>query len=222
MSWFNFKKKVMRRLPVYLLIDTSGSMNGEPIESVKVGLEAMFATLKNDPFALETVYVSIITFDRDVKEIMPLTSVDELVLPNIETPDAGPTHLGAALQLLLKKLDREIIRNSSESKGDWLPLLLIMTDGKPSDLMLFEEMAQEIKKRTFAKVIACAAGPLAKVEPLKNLTNDVYTLGSLDSNSFVQLFQWVSSSIDSLNRSQGVSATDDSKLPELPPEIILA
>lgn len=34
----------MRRLPVYLLLDTSGSMKGEPIESVKVGLEAMIAS----------------------------------------------------------------------------------------------------------------------------------------------------------------------------------
>ena len=31
----------MRHLPVYILIDTSGSMKGEPIESVKVGLADM-------------------------------------------------------------------------------------------------------------------------------------------------------------------------------------
>ena len=28
----------MRRLPVYILLDTSGSMKGEPIHSVNVGL----------------------------------------------------------------------------------------------------------------------------------------------------------------------------------------
>ena len=50
-----------RRLPVYLLIDTSGSMKGEPIESVKVGIETMLSTLRNDPYALETVNISIIT-----------------------------------------------------------------------------------------------------------------------------------------------------------------
>ena len=53
-----------RRLPVYLLIDTSGSMRGEPIESVKVGIEAMLSTLRTDPYALDTVSISIITFDR--------------------------------------------------------------------------------------------------------------------------------------------------------------
>ena len=57
-----------RRLPVYLLIDTSGSMKGEPIESVKVGIETMLSTLRNDPYALETVNISIITYDKDVKQ----------------------------------------------------------------------------------------------------------------------------------------------------------
>ena len=36
----------MRRLPVYLLIDTSGSMTGEPIEAVKVGLQTMVSALR--------------------------------------------------------------------------------------------------------------------------------------------------------------------------------
>lgn len=48
-----------RRLPVYILIDTSGSMKGEPIESVKVGLSDMIASLRLDPYALETACISI-------------------------------------------------------------------------------------------------------------------------------------------------------------------
>ena len=96
-------RKIMRRLPVYLLIDTSGSMRGEPIESVKVGLEAMVSSLRQDPFALESVNISIITFDRDVKQILPLTPLDELQLPEITTPESGPTHTGQALKLLAKK-----------------------------------------------------------------------------------------------------------------------
>ena len=46
-----------RRLPVYILIDTSGSMRGEPIQSVNSGLQNMLSTLKQDPFALESVWI---------------------------------------------------------------------------------------------------------------------------------------------------------------------
>ena len=57
-----------RRLPVYILIDTSGSMKGEPIESVKVGLADMIASLRLDPYALETACISIITYDKEVNK----------------------------------------------------------------------------------------------------------------------------------------------------------
>ena len=53
----------MRRLPVYLLLDCSGSMYGEPIEAVKNGVQVLVSTLRQDPYALETAYLSIITFD---------------------------------------------------------------------------------------------------------------------------------------------------------------
>ena len=49
----------MRRLPVYLLIDTSGSMKGEPIESVKVGLSTLVSSLRSDPHAMDTVNLSL-------------------------------------------------------------------------------------------------------------------------------------------------------------------
>lgn len=207
----------MRRLPVYLLIDTSGSMKGEPIESVKVGLEAMIASLRQDPFALESVNISIITFDSSVNQLLPLTELENLQLPEIVTPDSGPTHLGAALELLCKVVDKEVQLSTPDRKGDWMPLLFIMTDGKPSDIQLYNQMIPEVKKRHFASIIACAAGMHARTEPLKLLTDQVYSLDTVDSSTFKQFFKWVSDSIGVGNRSIG--AADELILPPPPAEV---
>ncbi len=65
----------MRRLPVYLLLDTSGSMNGEPIEAVKNGVQVMISSLRQNPQEIETDFISVITFDSSARKIIPLTDL---------------------------------------------------------------------------------------------------------------------------------------------------
>lgn len=206
-----------RRLPVYLLIDTSGSMKGEPIESIKVGIESMLSTLRYDPYALETVNISIITYDRDVKQLIPLTPIDELQMPEITTPDSGPTHMGAALEMLLTNMDKEVNKGTQEQKGDWMPLLFLMTDGKPSDKMKFNEVAPKVRASKFATVVCCAAGPKAKTDDLCQLTDKVYQIDTLDSSSLMKFFTWVSGIIGEGNKSMG--ATEELILPPPPEEV---
>lgn len=207
----------MRRLPVYLLLDTSGSMRGEPIEAVRVGLQALLTSLRQDPFALESVSISIITFDREVRVLVPLTEVGEFQLPEIALPQSGPTHLGQALEIVCQRVDLELRRTTPEQKGDWRPLLFIMTDGSPSDLKVFRDAIPMVQARHFSQVVACAAGALAKEQHLRELTPNVVSLDTMDSATFVKFFQWVSQSVSSGNASMGASA--DLVLPPPPPEV---
>ncbi|WP_172732069.1 VWA domain-containing protein, partial [Pluralibacter gergoviae] len=119
----------MRRLPVYLLIDTSGSMRGESIHSVNVGVQAMLSALRQDPYALESVHISIITYDNEAREYVPLTALADFQFSDIEVPSAGGTFTGAALECLNQCVDRDIRRSDGEQKGDWRPLVFLMTDG---------------------------------------------------------------------------------------------
>lgn len=209
----------MRHLPVYILIDTSGSMKGEPIESVKAGLSDMIASLRQDPYALDTVCISIITFDRQVKQILPLTELADMQIPAIVTPDSGPTFLGAALEVLCQRAEDEVQKGTAEQKGDWRPLLFILTDGKPSDVQAYENVIPKVKSLNFAGIVACAAGPKAKTEPLQKLTSQVFTLDTMDSSSFKKFFVWVSDVIGSGGKSVG--STDSLILPGPPSEVNL-
>lgn len=196
----------MRRLPVYLLIDTSGSMKGEPIEAVNAGLQTLVSSLRRDPQALETAHLSIITFDREARLVLPLTPVAELQLPLIETPESGPTMTGAALELVCQRVDLEVRTQSTDIKRDWKPILFIMTDGAPNDIQKYNAMVPECKKRKFAAITACAAGMKAKIDTLKDLATSTVSLDTCDGATFSQFFEWVSASISSGAQSVGVSS----------------
>ncbi|MFB2538207.1 MULTISPECIES: VWA domain-containing protein [unclassified Acinetobacter] len=209
----------MRRLPVYILLDTSGSMRGEPISSVNVGLQSMLSALRQDPYALESVYLSIITFDMQAQVYLPLTPLDQVQLSQIDVPSAGATFMGAALELLAERANQEIIKSTDEQKGDWRPLLFLMTDGSPSDVYAYDQMLPVIKNLNFASIIACAAGPKAKVDSLQKLTDQVVVLDTMDASSFASFFKWVSASVVAGSNSAGVS--QDGALPPPPPEVQL-
>ncbi|MDR1084019.1 MAG: VWA domain-containing protein [Deltaproteobacteria bacterium] len=209
----------MRKLPIYILLDTSGSMRGEPIEAVKAGLQTLFSSLKRDPHALESVSIAVITFDREAKILIPMTEIERLALPNISELQSSPTNLGEALELMCQLYDKDVAKTTKGNKGDWMPLAVIMTDGSPSDTLLFEQMCGRIKNYRFARVIGCAAGPKAKKEPLEKFCTDVVSLDTMDSNSFSKFWQWVSQSFSRHSQNTDLALGE---LPPPPPEIKLA
>jgi len=203
----------MRRLPVYLLLDTSGSMGGEPIEAVKNGVQIMISSLRGNPQAQETAYISVITFDSVANQIIPLTDLGSFQMKDIQA--TGTTALGEGLKLLSNCIDNEVTKTTPETKGDWKPLVFIMTDGVPTDS--WQNGLAEFKKRKTGIVVACAAGSAADTSVLKQITDNVVELATADSQSIAKFFAWVTASI-------GVSSTkveDSGKevigLNELPP-----
>lgn len=203
----------MRRLPVYLLLDTSGSMYGEPIEAVRNGVQVLVSTLRQDPYALETAYLSIITFDSSAKQVTPLTELSSFQEPSIDAN--GCTALGEALSLLANCVDREVTKTTADVKGDWKPLVFIMTDGVPTDDLT--KGLTEFKKRKFGTVVACAAGAGADTNTLRQITENVVSLDTADSGTIKAFFKWVSASISTGSMKVEEAGQEVGSLSELPP-----
>lgn len=208
----------MRRLPVYLLLDTSGSMHGEPIEAVKTGVQTLISTLRQDPYALETAYLSVITFDSKAQQVIPLTELPSFQIPSITA--SGVTELGEALELLADCIDREVTKTTQEVKGDWKPLVFIMTDGSPTDD--WKKGLAKLNLKRLGIIVACAAGHAADTSVLKQITEAVVKLDAADSSAIKAFFRWVSDSISTGSQKveQGykeVAGLED--LPPPPPEV---
>lgn len=208
----------MRRLPVYLVLDTSGSMSGEPIEAVKNGVQVLISTLRQDPYALETAYLSLITFDTDARQLVPLTDLSSFQMPELKA--AGGTSLGAALQTVADSINREVAKSTIDVKGDWKPLVFLMTDGIPTDQ--WQSGLNAFQNSKIGITVACAAGNGADVNLLKQITNTVVSLDTADAATIKAFFKWVSASVST--GSQKVEGGDKevtglNELPPPPPEV---
>jgi uncharacterized protein YegL len=207
-------EEFIRRRPVYLLLDTSSSMFGAPIQAVQQGVHLIHRELLNNPHAIETVFLSVITFASTAQQIVPLTSVEAFTPPTLKAE--GNTALGAAITLLDESLDRELRANTEGRKGDYRPLVFMLTDGAPTDA--WKEPVSKLKARTTHKIgslVALGCGPQANIATLKEMTNDVIKMSDVTPDSMNQFFKWVSSSIQ--RTSQRIdSKAEDGSLDALP------
>ncbi len=204
-----------RRLPIYLLLDTSGSMAGAPIQAVNQGVSLLYNELMNDPSAIETVYIGVITFDSRVDIVTPLTELTQFTPPNLNA--GGSTSLGGALRILNDVLNRDIVANSQDQKGDYKPLVFLMTDGMPTDN--WERDADVIKNRTknkVATIIALGCGGGVDTNTLKRITEVVLLMDTVTPDMITQYFKWVSQSVSTASVSAQASGAGEAQV-NLPP-----
>jgi len=207
-----------RRLPVYLVLDTSGSMAGDPIEAVRQGMKALVAELKGDPQALETAFLSVITFNSSALQVAPLADLMSFKEPVVDA--GGSTAMGEALRVLQQCIDREVAKTTPDKKGDWKPLIFLMTDGQPTDS--WEAEADKLKQKRVGNIIACAAGSGANETLLKRITETVVKLNNLQPDTLKAFFKWVSSSIKTTSQSIAqVPAGQPTNLPPPPPQVTI-
>ena len=203
----------MRRLPIYFLIDVSESMAGDPIEQVQNGIKTIIQELRTDPYALETVFVSVIAFAGKAKTLVPLTELFKFYPPIF--PIGGGTSLGCVMEFLMDDIDKSIQKNTLEAKGDWKPIIFLFTDGNPTDNPTKAFKRWNEKYRKHCNLIAISIGNNVDTQMLGNITNDVLKLKETDESSYKSFFKWVTDSIKTSSLSVSENFSDDLNLPSI-------
>jgi uncharacterized protein YegL len=190
----------IRRLPIYIVMDTSRSMRGEPIRAVNAGLQMLKETLLKDPYAVETAFVSIIEYNTEPRQVVPLTEVICFNPPPLEA--GGWSAMGSALRLLDQRLDQEILVNTDEHKGDYKSQVFLMSDGRPTDA--WKMAIKTLRKRhvnTLGTIIALGCGPKADLEILSQVADVVLATTQVTPSIIVSYFKWVSQAINVASKS---------------------
>lgn len=187
----------MRRLPVFILIDSSTSMKGEAMDAVNSGLAALFKDLRSNPFALETVYLSVISFNTEAKIVRPF--LDLLQNDSVFIEAKGQSNFGLGLDLLTEEIQKNVNKATKETKGDWKPLVFFMTDGRPSGA--WKKRLKEFLALKVGKWVICACGVKSNMNIIESMGGNIVVLNNKNENSIHQFFKWVSNSINAHSKS---------------------
>jgi uncharacterized protein YegL len=172
-------------------------MKGEAIGAVNKGLSELMKYLRADPFALETVHVSIISFNTEAELVRPFS--DLLIPDSVEIEAKGQSNFGKGLDLLISQMTQNIVKSSKETKGDWRPLVFFMTDGRPSGA--YKSKLKEFHTQNNGQFIICACGVKKNLNIIETMGGVVITLNAKDEISICKFFKWVSTSISCHSRS---------------------
>lgn len=198
----------MRRLPIFFLVDVSESMVGENLYKLEEGIGAVVSTLRTDPYALESAFLSVIVFAGKARTVIQLTELVAFYPP--ELPVGGGTALGVALNHLMDEIDRTVVTTTQDRKGDWRPIVFLLTDGHPTDDVAKAEERWNRSYRGCVNLVAVSIGGGADHALLKRLTDEVMVFNDAAPDAFAGFVKWLSMSIQSQSRS--VSSGQDGKV----------
>ena len=191
----------MRRLPIFLVLDVSESMLGEPISCLQQGMLDLLKNLRADPYALETAFLSIIAFAGKVKTLVKPTEIYQFQIP--ELPLGAGTNVGLALNHLIDEIKNNVKTSTADKKGDFQPIVYFLSDGRATDnpQSAIERYKKEIGSK--AKFIAVGIGKNADLSIFRPLTDEILRLTNTDAVDFKKFIDWVSQSITAQSQSVG-------------------
>jgi len=170
-------------------------MVGQPLNALEEGVGRIVASLQRDPSALESVYVSVIAFAGKAQVISPLTEIATFYTPRL--PIGGGTELGAALEVLMHEIDTKVVPQTKSQKGDWKPIVFLITDGEPtSPLELSIKQWQEHYAKR-ATIVAIGLGHGTNYAVLEQLTPHVLAYEGSSDEDFRKFVDWISASVKS-------------------------
>ncbi|WP_223592405.1 vWA domain-containing protein [Neobacillus bataviensis] len=225
MNLNNFVVQEARPLPVFLLVDTSGSMSiDSKMDTVNVALKEMLQVLSNLEGTKGQIKLSIITFGEKVEVIQPLENVETITLRPLVA--CGQTPMGGAIEKVIEMIeDRSIVPSRA-----YTPTVVLISDGKPTDCPPGIQSNTASKKEEYldwdpiykfhnsertkkSSNLALGVGKDADFEMLKAFTNkeNVPVIKAKDTATIAKFFKWVTMSVSM--RSVSVNPNDFDDIP---------
>lgn len=191
------------RCPCLLLLDTSGSMSGQPVAELQAGISTYKDELAADALARKRVEVAIVTFGGSPQILSSFCTADVLSVPQLAAQ--GDTPMGQAITMGLSLLEDRKKEYKQHAINYFRPWIFLITDGAPTDMnsAAWQDAVSKLRageqQRAFSFFAVGVEG--ADMDVLKQLctTRDPLKLKGL---RFRDLFSWLSNSQQAVSKSK--------------------
>lgn len=192
------------RCPVALVLDTSGSMSGQPIEQLNAGIRLFIDEVKRDDLARWSVDLAVYTAGGSADCIQSFIGVEQIA--GFTPLDAsGGTPLGQATRMALDDLEARKKSYRDTGVPYYQPWLVLISDGAP------DYGWQDAARRASAlsaqrKLVSLPIGVQgADLDVLSQFSSKPAV--ALDGLKFRELFQWLSASMARVSASTSSDAS---------------
>ena len=211
-----------RALPVILLLDGSGSMAGEKIDTLNAAVNEMITSFKSGAQNEVAIQIAIITFSGGgANYAVPLSAVSDIA--EVALRANGATPMGAALRMAKDLIeDKETISSKS-----YRPAVVLVSDGMPNDewqgaMSGFIKSGRSSKCDRFAMAIGGDADRGVLGMFLEGSENQVFE--AQDAGKIKDFFRFVTMSVSvrskSKNPNQIAALPQGSALPPASPSLL--
>jgi uncharacterized protein YegL len=187
------------RCACLLVLDTSGSMQGAPIDQLNLGLRSFKDELMSDSLAAKRVEVAVLTFGDQVRLAADFADASNFEPPQLTA--GGLTPMGAAIWDALGRLTARKETYRTNGVAYYRPWVFLITDGEPTDE--FETAAARVRDGESKNAFSFYAVGVsdANMQKLGQIAPPNRPPVKLDGLRFRDLFVWLSKSMRTISRS---------------------
>jgi uncharacterized protein YegL len=194
-----FADNANERTPCILVLDCSGSMRGEPIKQLNIGLKTLEKELKEDIDASSRVQLLIIKAHGKDEATISSDWTDAMNFSAPEMEAKGLTPLGKAMELALNKIEEQKCLYDSCGITSKRPWIFIISDGEPTDYdWEFSAEKCRVAQKNKKVVIHAVGTEDANLEKLGKFST--LSPKRLTGLKFTEFFLWLSRSVSCVSK----------------------
>lgn len=185
-----------------LVLDTSGSMGGEPIKELNKGLKEFYAAIEEDLIAASRLEVSIITFGSHIRVMQEPSLIENFDMPTLEV--SGTTRLVDAVLEAMRKIEERKQWYKETGQPYYRPIVVLITDGEPNQNQdisgLSTAIAEAVNTKKFTFFGLGVKGYNHQI--LQKICPPTAPPMPLAGYKFSEFFKWLSNSIGIITKSK--------------------